>query len=223
MLFRSRIAQHEMVPLVKWGQMLNDYWKFDVGREPWAVEVETWFMKAFLSGIFSIQDGALYTIQDLDPAFSSDYIREWKLCGRILFHNGDFTNINWIGFWITTASLTLICLVGNQVHTIHKVLKGLLKFLSRLKKTVISRLRKLPGAIRNFRRPTASLTKLVTIWTVISLFQPPSRGMPFYSSSSSRNENSDAREMDDLEGSSTTPRQDTSGDIEGYEDIDNPI
>jgi hypothetical protein len=219
----NRISHHKMLPLVNWGVMLDDYRLFDVDKEPWVVEVETWFMKAFLSGILSIQDGALYAVQDLDPGFSSEYIREWKLCGRILFHNEDFTNINWIGLWITILSLILICLVGNQVRTIHGVLKDPLKFLSRRMKMVISRLRKLPGTIRNLRRPAAWFSKPVTIWSVFSLFQSLSRRRPWYSSGSGLNENSDAAEMDDLEGSSTTPRQDNFGDIEDYEDIDNPI
>jgi hypothetical protein len=217
-----RIALHKMVPLAEWGVMLDDYRWFDVNREPWVVEVETWFMKAFLSGILSIQDGALYAILDFDPGFSSEYIREWKSCGRILFHNGDFTNINWIGLWITTVSLILICLVGNQVRTIHRVLKDLLKFLSRRMKTVISRLKKLPGTIRNLRRPAAWFSKPIAIWSVFSLSQSLSR-RPWYGSGSSLNEDLNTAEMDDLEGSSTTPRQDNFGDIEEYEDIDNPI
>ena len=87
----------KMVPLIRWGTSSTDYRWFEVDREPWVAEVETWFMKSFLSGVLMIQDGSIFTIQDLDSGFSPEYIRQWKLCGRSLFHNGDFANITWIG------------------------------------------------------------------------------------------------------------------------------
>jgi hypothetical protein len=121
------------------------------------------------------------------------------------------------------VALTLICLIGNQVHTIHRVLKDSLTFLFRQMKVVISRLRKLPGTIWNLRKPATWFSKPVTIWSVFLLFQSLSRRRPWYSSGSGLNENSDDAEMDDLEEPSATPRQDNSGDIEEYEDIDNPI
>jgi hypothetical protein len=74
--------------------------------------------------------------------------------------------------------------------------------------------------IQNLRRPTVWFSKSITIWSVFLLFQSLSRRRPWYSSSSGLNENSDAAEMDDLEGSSTTPRQVSFGE---YVDIDNPI
>lgn len=83
----DRKVYFNMVPLIKWGTSMTDYRWFEVDREPWVAEVETWFMKSFLNGILMIQDGSLFAIKDLDPAFSPEYIREWKLCGRILLHN----------------------------------------------------------------------------------------------------------------------------------------
>jgi hypothetical protein len=198
---------------------MADYRWLEVDREPWVAEVETWFMKSFLSGVLIIQDGSLFALEDLDPAFSLEYIREWKLCGGVLFHNGDFTNINWIGLWVTAASLTLIYLIGNQVHTIHRGLK----FLSRRMKGEISRLRKIPEAIRNLRRPATWFSKPVTIWSVFWLTHSLSRKGPRYGSGSGVHENSDEAEMDHLEEPSATPRQDNFGDTEEYEDIDNPI
>jgi hypothetical protein len=218
---RDRTVLLQMVPLIKWGVATEDYIWFEVDREPWVAEVETWFMKSFLSGILTIQDGSLFTIEDLDSAFSPEYIREWKLCGRVLVHDGDFTNINWIGLWVTAATLTLICLVGNQVHTIHSCLK----FLSRRVDVGISRLRKLPGTIRSLRRPVTWFGNPVTIFSVFGLSQSLSRRRPWYDSGSGSDlhENSDDAEMDDLEEPSTTPRQDIFGDTEDNEDIDNPI
>jgi hypothetical protein len=66
----------KIVPLTKWGTSIQDYRSFKVDREPWVAKVETWFIKAFLSGILIIQDGALFTIQDLNSGFSSKYIQE---------------------------------------------------------------------------------------------------------------------------------------------------
>jgi len=201
------------VPLIKWGLSVEDYRWFEVDREPWVAEVETWFMKSFLSGILTIQDGSLFTVDDLDSSFSPEYIREWKLCGRVLLHDGDFTNINWIGLWVTSAVLTFICLVGNQVHTVHRCLK----FLSKLVKVKVSWLWKLPGTIRTLRRPATWFSNPVTIFSVFGLSQSLSRRRSWHGRGrgSDLHENPENAEMDDLEESSTVP--------EGDEEIDNTI
>jgi hypothetical protein len=214
----KRTLVFNMVPLIKWGTSMTDYSSFEIDREPWVAEVETWFMKAWLSGILMIQDGAIFTILDLNSSFSSEYLREWKLCGRILFHNEDFTNIDWIWLWVTIASLMLLCLVGNQVHIIHKGLKNSLAFLSIRIKVVISWLRKLLGTIRSLRRPATWFNKPVTIWSAFWPLNGRSSG-----GGSGPNENSDGAEMDDLEELPATPRQDNFSNVEEYEDIDNPI
>lgn len=170
---RDRTVLLRMVPLIKWGTSMTDYRWFEVDREPWVAEVETWFMKSFLSGILSIQDGSLFTIEDLDSALSPEYIREWKLCGRVLLHDGDFTNVNWIGLWVTAATLTLICLVGNQVHTIHSCLKS----LSKRVKVGISWLRSL-------RMPATWFSNSVTSFIIFGLSQSLSRRRPWYDSGS---------------------------------------
>ncbi|KIN07072.1 hypothetical protein OIDMADRAFT_139742 [Oidiodendron maius Zn] len=124
---RQRISVHQMIPLTEWGRgpLFQDNIGFDVDREPWVVEVETWFMKAFLNGILAVQDGLLFPLVNLEPhGFSSEYMRDWKSCGRILLRNGNFTNINWIGLWVTVVSFTLICLIGNQIDTIHGVFES---------------------------------------------------------------------------------------------------
>ncbi|PMD32158.1 hypothetical protein L207DRAFT_610168 [Hyaloscypha variabilis F] len=110
-----RIKYYEM-NLLKRPKRVVEYnrWPDDY-KEQWIIEVETWFMKALLGGILAIQDGALYTLRDLDPGFSEAYLREWKLCGRILFHSPDFTNINWLGLWTTIIASTVIVLVGALV------------------------------------------------------------------------------------------------------------
>jgi hypothetical protein len=96
-----RIENHKMVPLRRRKSLNKEIQWLDSDTEEWIIEVETWFMKAYLSGILTVQDGAMFAKPNLTIGLSPEYIRKWKLCGRVLFHNQDFTNINWIGLWIT--------------------------------------------------------------------------------------------------------------------------
>jgi hypothetical protein len=118
-----RIEVHNMVPLRHRKSLHENIRWLDSDIEQWVLEVETWFMKAYLNGILAVQDGAMFTWPNLYTEFSSEYNRNWKLCGRILFHNQDYTNINWIGFWMTNASLLLTILVGYQIERIHNGMK----------------------------------------------------------------------------------------------------
>src|SRR5205823_3085915 len=52
-----RIDILKMVPLIQRIPMAKEYRWIDDTREQWVLEAETWFMKAWLSGLLSIQDG----------------------------------------------------------------------------------------------------------------------------------------------------------------------
>lgn len=68
-----------MVPLTQrslWSPLTR---RLDDSREQWVIEVETWFMKAILSAILQVQDGAQYNLENLSPNFSDKYIRDWSL------------------------------------------------------------------------------------------------------------------------------------------------
>src|SRR5271156_1823856 len=109
-------------------------------------------MKAFLDAIIGFQNCAWVNLHDINPVFSSKYIRDWSLCGRILFRDGDHININWIGFWASVESLTLICLVGNQIERLHKFSQACFKVVAhaatcRQKRPHLAILRKLPLAV----------------------------------------------------------------------------
>jgi hypothetical protein len=164
-----RIDYHKMVPLRqrKTLRMGNIRW-LDSDTEQWVTEVETWFMKAYLSGILTIQDGAMFALPNVDAGFSPEYMRDWRLCGRILFHNQDFTNINWVGFFITIAACILVILVGSQVETTHKCLRYCVERIIHLKKWA--------GLLRHPRRSARR------IWNVALLFQYLSRVRPWHSS-----------------------------------------
>jgi hypothetical protein len=240
-----RIDFHKMVPLIQRKTLMEENRWIDDAREQWVLEVETWFMKAWLSGLLSIQDGALYTISDFDAGFSDSYLREWKLCGRILFHDKDFTNVNWIGLWATMASLMLLCLTGNQINAIHDALKSASKALEewRRRMRILSLWGKLSGWMRKERRSPSNAIWFIsqpgTVWNISSIFQSFSRRRPWYgtesgSGSSDNNGRSDlnvatlnAAEMDDLELPATTaPGRDGHGPCETgdeFWDNDDPI
>lgn len=42
-------------------------------------------------------------------------IDDCSLCGRILFRDGDYTNINWIGLWVTITALLSISVASLAV------------------------------------------------------------------------------------------------------------
>ena len=99
----------------------------DDNDEQWTIEVETWFMKAILSAILRFQFAMMCHPKGFDSSFSDQYIREWALCGRILFRDSDHTNINWIALWTTIVSCTIICLVGNYIEGVHHALQTCLR------------------------------------------------------------------------------------------------
>jgi hypothetical protein len=185
-----RIEFHKMLPL-RQGKMHSENMRgLDSDNEQWVLEVETWFMKAYLSGILTTQDGALFTFEHVGSGFSPEYIREWRLCGRILFHNQDFTNIDWIGFWITGASLVLAILIGNQVETIHRGWRYCME------SRPVSWLKKLAGYIRQPRRPARQTGQM---WNFALIYHSLSRVRPWPGSSARQNVASNAIQMADLE------------------------
>jgi hypothetical protein len=40
---------------------------------------------------------------------------KYSLCDRILFIDADFTNINWIGMWITVVVLLVFCAISYGI------------------------------------------------------------------------------------------------------------
>jgi hypothetical protein len=115
----EQIEWHNMMPLRKTGFSESRSFALDENEEPWALEVEVWFRKAILSAILLTRHGAHVHLQDYVELFrnSSPSVREYiinkySLCGRILFRDGNYTNINWIGLWLTILTLGFICLLS---------------------------------------------------------------------------------------------------------------
>jgi hypothetical protein len=195
-----RIQLHKMVPLTQQKGIFSDLRGLDSDNEQWVIEVETWFMKAYLSGILTIQDGALFALSDVDSGFSPEYIREWQLCGRILFHDQDFTNISWIGFWITNVSLLLLILIGNQVETIHRAWR-----YSAEKARIV---KKLAGYFRHPRRPARRTGQF---WNSDLISRSLGRVRPWPGSRTQQNVASNTIAMDDLEVTPTIHTEDGPG------------
>ena len=217
----SRIHYHKGIPLIRQKDIIVENRVLDHYEEQWMIEVETWFMKAYLTGILSIQDAALFSILDLDSRFSLEYGQKWKLCSRILFHNNNFTNINWIGFWVTTASLTFLCLVGHQVARFHNVLK----FMSRWLAFGFTRLflNKVAGSIRTVRRPIAWFGRPAEVMYVFELLQLVSRKRPWYENRSSGGASASAQTNDSERPSTRHEAGDDAGHPDEYYSIDDPI
>jgi hypothetical protein len=216
----SRILINKMIPLKRPKRVVEYNRWLDDNKEQWIVEVETWFMKALLSGILAIQDGALYSLLDPDPGFSDAYLREWKLCGRILFHSPDFTNINWLGLWTTIIAATVIVLVGGLVNMIPDHLEHCSKLVCRGVRDFLSFLKKLLASIRNARQLERQAGR---VWNALLLFNSLSRVRPWYNGRPEPNGAFDETEMNDLGISPMHPWGDDLSRVEEYSEADNPI
>jgi hypothetical protein len=194
-------------------RFLDDY------REQWVMEVETWFIKAILGAIFQIQDTALYSVRKIDSSFSDKYIREWSLCGRILFRDGDYININWIGFWATVGSLTLLCLVGNQVESVHEVSRVFVHGMGKIP-AIVSLLSR--AMLFSLWRHPVLFSQLLRLWNTPSLAEVFRTRRPWYGSRPS-NTPVDNSELYDLNASSTALDNNISNSSEECENIDNVI
>jgi hypothetical protein len=113
------IEWHHMMPLRKHSAKTSKSFALEGNEAPWTLEVETWFRKAILSAILVTSHGAHVHLRDYAEIFrdSSPGVREYiinnfSLCGRILFRDGNYTNINWIGLWLTISTLGFICLLS---------------------------------------------------------------------------------------------------------------
>jgi len=90
------------------------------GGDQWTLEVETWFMKAHVDSILRARLYAKYTTASFNSSLGllfrqiyGDHIAdEWPTCGRVLFQNSNYTNINWYGFCSVLGALLLICILS---------------------------------------------------------------------------------------------------------------
>jgi hypothetical protein len=119
-------------------------------REQWVTEVETWFKKGILETLLYFQRATQNQLKEFEPSASMDFRRKFSLCGRILFRDGDYTNINWLGLWVTTASLSVICFVSCMLEWIHNTMGTLFKDLASLPGSTLAMLLSIAEMVRRF-------------------------------------------------------------------------
>jgi hypothetical protein len=78
----------------------------DDTNEMWVQEVETWFRKSILQAILILRTGARFNMVNFTNHESFKDANGF--CSRILFRDGNYININWIGFWVTVSTMALI-------------------------------------------------------------------------------------------------------------------
>lgn len=96
--------------------------------EWWLNEVETWFLKSLTDGILQGQFQWLYEARHGAPepwsflqntSFAGvDFRTKYPRCDRIVFYHGEYTNINWLGFWIATCSLSTVSIMSYFIKSI---------------------------------------------------------------------------------------------------------
>ncbi|KAK6544740.1 hypothetical protein TWF694_001425 [Orbilia ellipsospora] len=91
-------------------------------RRLWADEVISWYLKAWFQAQYQIEsvvsgantdffEGPL--IRDGDPLFETqEEADRWSWCSRVLFENGEYTNINFVGFSISLMVMLFIYLTS---------------------------------------------------------------------------------------------------------------
>jgi hypothetical protein len=86
------------------------YQGMDAERQ-WISELAALFNKA----MYWQKISALALVQNTPDQLDTHDWGKDSLCDRILFYDGDFTNINWIGMWITVGVLLLVCIISYGI------------------------------------------------------------------------------------------------------------
>ncbi|KAF2003614.1 hypothetical protein P154DRAFT_572802 [Amniculicola lignicola CBS 123094] len=110
------------IPLVTFG-----YWPHQARSSTglWEQEVMTWFKKGIVDAARFAQFGSRFPLDTSSVNFGIGFRRKYSLCGRVLFRDGRYTNISWIGMWLTIGTLTVISLNGIFVKKIHGFIQKL--------------------------------------------------------------------------------------------------
>jgi hypothetical protein len=160
------------------------------GDEQWTLEVETWFMKAIVDSILRVRLYAKYDTTDLNSSLALMYrkfygdriLDEWPTCGRVLFQNSNYTNINWYGFCAVLGALFLICILSLIEERLVDVVFASLRIIKHpsgaaaaVKSTSIAIINKIP-----FLREVLGMPSLVRLFVIRlpAYLQPRSRRRP---------------------------------------------
>jgi hypothetical protein len=135
-----RQGEYRPLPLMRQGLMENTGdQKSMYEKEAWVAEVHTWFMKNILESIMTLQMGGRHEMRRSFEHHTSNHSgsngppgAEHSSCDRILFRNSDYTNINWVGLWLTIALLSLLCISSYGVKYLHKIASTVVKKLNKI-------------------------------------------------------------------------------------------
>jgi hypothetical protein len=121
--------------LLRYGDsiVINNYSGND---EQWILELETWFMRAIIDAIFRMKVGPRFSLGGFSTNdnfyglfFDNKTVEEWASCGRVLFHDGNYTNIYWYEFHTAWVALITICLVSYLLPQLESATQKIFKFL----------------------------------------------------------------------------------------------
>jgi hypothetical protein len=86
-------------------------WDINTERQ-WIKELAALFNKA----LYWQKILTLAVVQNaLDRKNNTPHLWNFAICDKILIVNADFTNINWIGMWITVGLLILVCIISYGI------------------------------------------------------------------------------------------------------------
>jgi hypothetical protein len=133
--------------------------------EQWTLEVETWFTKATLDALFRIKGGAKFAFSHRIPATIVTEIgphiqKEWSTCGRVLFRNPGYTNINVAGFCSILVAIFFITIISYDIARIYDNTTS-----------ILSTFRDLKGSYPNFKRNPQSFGVMTKLHRRLSLFK----------------------------------------------------
>ena len=92
--------------------------------EEWIFQVEKWYRKSYLHGMFKFRSGARWNPSDIGALFDvldlpPEERNPFSFCDRVLFRDSGYTNINFLGLCITSVLLCFLCLANRLVRLAH--------------------------------------------------------------------------------------------------------
>jgi hypothetical protein len=79
----------------------------------WTGEVKEWLLRGIEKAMLQVQHGALIDIKRKyfrAPYYQETFIGHETLCDRVLFADINYTNVHFVGFITSTASLAILCI-----------------------------------------------------------------------------------------------------------------
>jgi hypothetical protein len=167
-LHQSMALRNRMIPA---SGLLRDQfrpYRLEYTDDQWALEVETWFAKAIIDSIFRVKAGAKVSFGGNISSLFTDILgsqiqREWSICGRILFRNAGYTNINVIGFCLALASIATVSGASYDASQTYNVVSSMITVVRR-PQDVYARIKNNLGSLMTMFRLPPQIARL-TPWS----------------------------------------------------------